>query len=74
MVLSGEPGIGKSRIVLTLREQLADRAHLLLHHQCLPASRNSALRPVIDELERGAGIGRDNSARQNSKSSRPIFA
>ena len=63
VLLTGEPGIGKSRAVQTLRERMDQRAHLVLLHQCLPASANSALRPVIEELERAAGIGRRDSAR-----------
>ena len=59
VVLSGEPGVGKSRVVLALQEQLAGESHGVLRYQCLPYYRNSRLQPVIDELERTAGIGRD---------------
>jgi class 3 adenylate cyclase/tetratricopeptide (TPR) repeat protein len=59
VVLSGEPGVGKSRIVLALQEQLARESHGVVRYQCLPYCRNSRLQPVIDELERTAGIGRD---------------
>jgi predicted ATPase/class 3 adenylate cyclase len=59
VVLSGEPGVGKSRVVLALQEQLAGGRHGVLRYQCLPYYRNSRLQPVIDELERTAGIGRD---------------
>jgi class 3 adenylate cyclase/predicted ATPase len=59
VVLSGEPGVGKSRIVLALQEQLAGESHGVVHYQCLSYCRNSRLQPVIDELERTAGIGRD---------------
>ena len=59
VVLSGEPGVGKSRIVLALEEQLAQTAHAVLRYQCLPYYCNSPLQPVIEELERTAGIGRD---------------
>ena len=52
---AGEPGIGKSRIVLALQEQLAGERHGVLRYQCLPYYRNSALQVVIDELERTAG-------------------
>ena len=62
VVLAGEPGIGKSRIVVALQEQVAAQPHRLLRCQCLPYYRNSPLQPVIDELERAAGIHRDDDS------------
>ena len=59
VVLSGEPGVGKSRIVLALQEQLAGESHGVVRYQCLPYYRHSRLQPVIEELERTAAIGRD---------------
>ena len=61
-ILAGEPGIGKSRIVLALQERLAGERHVALRFQCLPYYRNSALQVVVDELERTAGLQRDDSA------------
>ncbi len=62
VVLAGEPGIGKSRIVMALQEQLAAQPHTLLRFQCLPYYRNSPLQPVIDELERATAIHRDDDS------------
>ncbi|HSA79697.1 MAG TPA: AAA family ATPase, partial [Geminicoccaceae bacterium] len=62
IVLAGEPGIGKSRIVMALQERLAGQPHTVLRYQCLPYYRNSALQAVIDELERAAAIQRDDPA------------
>ena len=62
VLLTGEPGIGKSRIVRSLRERLADRSHGLIRYQCRPYYRNSAFQPVIEELERSASIDRGDSA------------
>jgi class 3 adenylate cyclase/predicted ATPase len=59
VLLAGEPGIGKSRIVRALRERLADEPHTPLSHYCSPHHTNSALYPVIGLLERAAGFGRD---------------
>jgi predicted ATPase len=60
VLLSGEPGIGKSRLVRAVRERLAhDEPHTLLSHFCSPFHQTSALHPVIGLLERGAGYARD---------------
>jgi predicted ATPase/class 3 adenylate cyclase len=59
VLLSGEPGIGKSRIVQALRERLADQTYIPLSHYCSPHHTNSALYPVIGLLERAAGFERD---------------
>jgi class 3 adenylate cyclase/pimeloyl-ACP methyl ester carboxylesterase len=55
--LSGEPGIGKSRLVQALQQQLgADGAHRLMAYQCSPERCTSALHPVIAQLECAAGF------------------
>ena len=59
VLLSGEPGIGKSRIVRALRARLANEPHTPLSHYCSPHHTNSALYPVIRLLERAAGFTRD---------------
>ena len=56
VLLSGEPGIGKSRLVRGLRERLAGESHTLLRHFCSPYHTNSAFYPIIGLLERGAGL------------------
>ena len=61
IVLSGEPGIGKSRITQALRERLADEPHARLRYQCSPYHTNSALHPVIEQLEGAAGFRRDDT-------------
>jgi predicted ATPase len=50
--LSGEPGIGKSRLLLALRERLRHEGAQTLALQCSPAHENSAFFPVIDCLHR----------------------
>jgi len=62
VLLSGEPGIGKSRLVRALRERLARETYTPLSHFCSPFHQTSALYPVIDLLERAAGFARDDGA------------
>ncbi len=59
VLLSGEPGIGKSRLLRALREQLGRKPHLALSHFCSPYHTNSALHPIITQLERAAGFASD---------------
>ena len=54
VLLSGEPGIGKSRIVRALRERLAGEPHVALSHFSSPHHTNSALHVVIGQLQRAA--------------------
>jgi class 3 adenylate cyclase/tetratricopeptide (TPR) repeat protein len=59
VLLSGEPGIGKSRVVQALRERLGDQPYTPLSQYCSPYHTNSALHPVIGLLERAARLDRD---------------
>ena len=58
MLLSGEPGIGKSRLTRALQQRLASETYTRLIHFCSPYHQNSALHPIIDQLQRAAGLER----------------
>lgn len=61
VLLSGEPGIGKSRLVHALRERLDGEPHTVLSHECSPYHTNTALHPVIGLLERATRLHKDDS-------------
>ena len=56
VMLSGEAGIGKSRILATLRERLRGENHLTLRYQCSPHHINDAFHPVIGQVWHAAGF------------------
>ena len=56
VLLGGEPGIGKSRIVHALRGRLTNQGYMPLSGYCSPYHTNSALYPIIGLLERAAGF------------------
>jgi len=59
LLISGEPGIGKSRITAALEECLQAEPHLRLRYFCSPYHQDSALYPFIDQLGRAASFVRD---------------
>jgi class 3 adenylate cyclase/predicted ATPase len=59
VLLSGEPGIGKSRLTAAMAEHIGGDPHTRLRWFCSPHHQDSALYPVIAQLERAAGIARD---------------
>src|SRR5262249_60624182 len=64
VLVSGEPGIGKSRIALALMERLSDEPHTRLRSFCSPHHQDTALYPTITQLERAAGFRRDDTDEQ----------
>jgi len=59
VLLSGEGGIGKSRLTAALLEHLATKPHTRLRYFCSPQHTDSALYPIIGQMERAAGLGYD---------------
>src|SRR5262249_45115820 len=56
VLLSGEPGIGKSRLIAALLERLAAEPHTRLRYFCSPQRTDTALYPIISQMERAAGF------------------
>jgi len=59
VLLSGEPGLGKSRLIAALVERLQTEPHTRLRFFCSPYHQDSALFPLIGQLGHAAGIARD---------------
>lgn len=54
VLLSGLPGVGKSRLIHELKAQIQTEPHFLLNHQCSPYHSQSAFFPIIEQIERAA--------------------
>jgi DNA-binding winged helix-turn-helix (wHTH) protein/tetratricopeptide (TPR) repeat protein len=61
VLLSGEPGIGKSRLTAALVEAIASEPHVRLRNFCSPQHTDSALYPIISQFERAAGFAHDDT-------------
>jgi class 3 adenylate cyclase len=61
VLLSGEPGIGKSRLTVALEEQLQAEYYTPLRYFCSPLHTDSTLYPFISQLERAAGFERNDA-------------
>ena len=61
VLLSGEPGIGKSRLTAALLECLANEPHTRLRYFCSPRHTDSAFYPIIGQMERAAGFAHDDT-------------
>jgi class 3 adenylate cyclase/tetratricopeptide (TPR) repeat protein len=64
LLLSGEAGIGKSRLIQELRAQVIQQSNAYVRFQCWPQSSSSAFAPVIEVLQRVVHLGRDSSPAQ----------
>jgi class 3 adenylate cyclase/tetratricopeptide (TPR) repeat protein len=64
VLISGEPGIGKSRVAETMQQRLSAEPHIRLRFFCSPHHQDSALFPIIAQLERAAGLRREDTAEQ----------
>jgi class 3 adenylate cyclase len=64
VLISGEPGIGKSRIAEAIQERIGAEPHTRLRFFCSPYHQDSALYPAITQLQRAAGFGREDTTEQ----------
>jgi class 3 adenylate cyclase/predicted ATPase len=62
VLVSGEPGIGKSRLTAALSAHIESEPHTRIRYFCSPHDQDSALYPFIVQLERAAGFARDDTA------------
>jgi class 3 adenylate cyclase/predicted ATPase len=62
VLLSGEAGIGKSRLTAALLERLVTVPHTRLRYFCSPQHTDSAFYPIIGQMERAAGLQRDDTS------------
>ncbi len=61
VLLTGEPGIGKSRLIRAFQDAITGHSHTELHLFCSPHHQDSALHPFVAHLEHAAGITRDDT-------------
>ena len=59
VLISAEPGIGKSRLTEAMEERIAQQPHRRLRYFCSPHHQDSAFYPIIGHMERAAGFARD---------------
>ena len=62
VLLSGEAGIGKSRLTSAFVGLLAGESHIQLRYFCSPQHTDRALYPIIGQMERAAGLARDDTS------------
>src|SRR4029453_2426009 len=74
VLMTGEPGIGKSRLAAALAEQIAVEPHTRVRCQCSPYHANSPLPPFIAQLERAAGFKPDDAPEQKLDKLEAILA
>ena len=61
VLLSGEAGIGKSRLTAALRDRLVGRVHTQLRYFCSPQHKDSPLYPIIGQMQHAAGLRHEDS-------------
>jgi predicted ATPase len=67
VLVSGEAGIGKSRLVQAFRERIAERGHSWLECRCSPYTQDSAFFPVLELQRQGLGLGAEVPPRERAE-------
>jgi predicted ATPase len=73
VLVSGEPGIGKSRLTAALSQAIQGDSHIRLRYFCSPHYQDSALYPFITQLERAAGFVRDDTVEEKLSKLRELL-
>jgi class 3 adenylate cyclase len=74
VLLTGEPGIGKSRLLAELEKRLATETHASLRYFCSPLHQSSALHPITARWEQNAGFARGDPAEQRLRKLESLLA
>jgi class 3 adenylate cyclase len=74
VLVSGEPGLGKSRLAAALEERLCAEPHTRLRYQCSPYHRDSVLHPFVVQLGRAARIAPEDPAETQLEKLEAILA
>jgi class 3 adenylate cyclase/predicted ATPase len=74
VLVSGEPGIGKSRLSAALSQRIETEPHTRLRYFCSPHYQDSALHPFITQLERAASFARDDTVEEKLGKLRGLLA
>ena len=74
VLISGEPGLGKSRITVALQDRLRGEPHIPLRYFCSPHHSDTALYPLVSQLEHAARIGRDDTPGGKLEKLRAVLA
>jgi predicted ATPase len=74
VLLSGEPGIGKSRLTASFSQAVESEPYTRLRYFCSPHHQDSALYPFITQLDRAAGFTRDDTAEEKLCKLRELLA
>lgn len=74
VLISGDAGIGKSRLLQSLRDRIASESHTRLRYFCSPYHQDTAFHPILDQLERGARLRRGDTASVKLDKLEALFA
>jgi len=74
VLVSGEAGIGKSRLTVALEDRVHAEQHMRLRYFCSPYHQDSALSPFIDQLGRAAGFARDDPSTSRMEKLEAVLA